>query len=189
MADVPESVSRSIRIASEATRKRLYPAASISRWRSSRVAVRMGSTLLMRNGSIIGRLGMRKVESPCRHYHNLADRFGETNGYGPRFASRLSQTSPRKLLFQGANITHQVLHLFRRQCFVGRHPRGLSLGDDFAQICVAQLLNIGGGHVRGLHRFLAFAVGALAAGTLGLERRFSRCRIGFRRRAKYAPTC
>src|SRR6266404_3570428 len=82
MADVPESVSRSIRIASEATRKRLYPAASISRWRSSRVVVRMGSTLLMRNGSIIGRLGMRKVESPCRHYHNLGDPFGETNGCG-----------------------------------------------------------------------------------------------------------
>src|SRR5258708_31797399 len=82
MADVPESVSRSIRIASEATRKRLYPAASISRWRSSRVVVRIGSTLLMRNGSIIGRLGMRKVKSPCRHYHNLGDRFGETNRYG-----------------------------------------------------------------------------------------------------------
>src|SRR5260370_24919155 len=71
MGDVPEYVSRSIRIASEATRKRLYPAASISRWRSSRVVVRMGSTLLMRNGSIIGGLGMRKAESPCRHYHNL----------------------------------------------------------------------------------------------------------------------
>src|SRR5260370_40133324 len=82
MADVPESVSRSIRIASEATRKRLYPAASISRWRSSRVVVRLGSTLLMRNGSIIGRLGIRKAEAPCRHYHKVGDPFGEANGNG-----------------------------------------------------------------------------------------------------------
>src|SRR6201987_357730 len=101
MADVPESVSRSIRIASEATRKRLYPAASISRLRSSRVVVRMGSTLLMRNASIIGRLDMRKVESPSRHYHKCEAPFGATNGCGPLFVSKLSQTPQRKLLFQG----------------------------------------------------------------------------------------
>src|SRR5258708_34228333 len=76
MADVPESVSRSIRIASEATRKRLYPAASINRWRSSRVVVRIGSTLLIRKGSIIGRLDMRKEGAPCRHYHKSQKPFG-----------------------------------------------------------------------------------------------------------------
>src|SRR5215470_1472154 len=71
MAEVPESVSRSIRIASEGTRNRLYPADSNSRWRSSRVVVRIGSTLLMRNGSMMGRLLMLGGKYPSRHYHNL----------------------------------------------------------------------------------------------------------------------
>src|SRR5580692_3870373 len=51
----------------------------------------MGSTLLIRNGSIIGRLDMRKADSPCRHYHNLEHSFGEANRYGrashPNFPS------------------------------------------------------------------------------------------------------
>src|SRR5215471_11846050 len=55
IALVPESVRRSIRMWRAAMRKRLYPASSRKRSRSPRVVCRSGSTLLMRNGSMMVR--------------------------------------------------------------------------------------------------------------------------------------
>src|SRR5580700_9234961 len=53
MALVPESVSRSIRMSFASIRNRLYPATASWRSRSSRVVWRNGSTLLIRNGSMM----------------------------------------------------------------------------------------------------------------------------------------
>jgi hypothetical protein len=58
MAPVPESVSKSIRMSSEEIRKRLPPAASRSFSRCARVVWRIGSTLLIRNGSMMVLIGM-----------------------------------------------------------------------------------------------------------------------------------
>ena len=53
MAPVPESVSRSMMTSSALRRKRLWWAAASAAARCSRVVKRMGSTVLMRNGSMM----------------------------------------------------------------------------------------------------------------------------------------
>src|SRR5450631_1406987 len=53
MAPVPESVRRSMSTLAEASRKRLYPASFKNMARSSREVIRMGSTVLILNGSMI----------------------------------------------------------------------------------------------------------------------------------------
>src|ERR1019366_4984900 len=62
MAPVPESVSRSIRISSDETRKRFHPAASSSLRRSAIVVRRIGSTDLIRKGSIMVLIGIRVLQ-------------------------------------------------------------------------------------------------------------------------------
>src|ERR1700739_3093359 len=114
--------------------------------------------------------------------------FTSSNWHGARRSllapcRTLPRFSPRKLLFQRTNVADQIFHLVRCQRFVCRHLWRLSLGDDFAELSVAHLLNVGGCHVGGLHGFLAFAVGTVTTGALGLERRFPSCRISFRWRA------
>src|SRR4051812_15048137 len=52
---VPESVSRSMRTSSERSANRLCPAARSRSCRSARVSMRIGSTLWMRNGSMMVR--------------------------------------------------------------------------------------------------------------------------------------
>ena len=58
IAPVPESLSKSIRTSSAGRRNRLYCAASRSCSRCLRVVQRMGSTLLMRKGSMMVLTGM-----------------------------------------------------------------------------------------------------------------------------------
>ena len=53
MAPVPESVKRSIRMSSAAIRNRFQSAFARMSSRSSRVVIRSGSTVLMRNGSMM----------------------------------------------------------------------------------------------------------------------------------------
>src|SRR5215471_12597537 len=75
MALVPESVNRSIRISRARIRKRLYPASSKKRSRSSRVVCRSGSTLLMRNGSMMVRTSAPFLVRLCDYgaaIHRLA---------------------------------------------------------------------------------------------------------------------
>ena len=50
---MPESVRRSISTLADASRKRLYPASLRKAARSSRDVMRMGSTVLILNGSMI----------------------------------------------------------------------------------------------------------------------------------------
>src|SRR6188472_3358234 len=61
MAPVPESVRRSSSTSLAASWKTFQPAASSARSRSSRVVERMGSTILIRNGSRGGRIGRASV--------------------------------------------------------------------------------------------------------------------------------
>src|SRR5260370_28993535 len=69
MALVPESVSRSIRISFAGMRKRLRPASCSNRSRCSRVVKRSGSTLLMRNGSMMVFIGLiMLIENPKGNY-------------------------------------------------------------------------------------------------------------------------
>src|SRR5262245_61122485 len=60
IAPVPESVRRSIRIASAGMRNRFQSARSSASRRSAGVLIRSGSTLLMRNGSMM----VFRVSSP-----------------------------------------------------------------------------------------------------------------------------
>jgi len=53
IAPVPESVRRSISTLADASRKRLYPAFLSKAARSSREVMRIGSTVLILNGSMI----------------------------------------------------------------------------------------------------------------------------------------
>src|SRR5713226_8462282 len=72
MALVPESVSRSIRISFAGMRNRLRPAFCSSRSRCSRVVKRSGSTLLMRNGSMMVFIGLiMLIENPKGNYSFL----------------------------------------------------------------------------------------------------------------------
>src|SRR5438270_7493481 len=70
MALVPESVSRSIRISLAGIWNRLKPACSRSRSRCSRVVWRSGSTLLMRNGSMMVFTGSKfmRIVNPKGNY-------------------------------------------------------------------------------------------------------------------------
>src|ERR1043166_4768128 len=69
MALVPESVSRSMRMSLAGIWKRLNPASSRRRSRCSRVGCRSGSTLLMRNGSMMVFIGLiMRIVNPKGNY-------------------------------------------------------------------------------------------------------------------------
>src|SRR6266852_6672867 len=83
IAAVPESVSKSIRIDSEGIKNKLYPASSRRRWRSPDVVRRIGSTLLIRNGSMIVLIGIRASRTLESRQENTQKRGAQAGSQRP----------------------------------------------------------------------------------------------------------
>src|SRR5258708_33127465 len=106
MAPVPESVSRSMRTSSALSRKRLQAADCRAAARCARVVNRMGSTVLMRNGSMMVLNGMgnrdekEKPLPPRGDKGLIVGQRNQTAGAGARGSGRpdtgnLQRTGPR----------------------------------------------------------------------------------------------
>src|SRR5208337_860282 len=94
------------------------PAASISFCRSSRDVPRMGSTLLIRNGSMMVRIAMTGMGSSSRHYHRIFKRFREGGFSACAFAVLPRLAGGGHRLDSGAGTACQVclyLHLLSTQ--------------------------------------------------------------------------